>query len=244
MRSPTLDYFLARYYSGPMGRFLSADAPLEDQFAENPQSWNLYGYVRNNPLRFFDPTGSITVCTTEDDPECTPSDDPEGIRFVVTVAEKDPDPEEPADTQIDPLIGLALRGAAVRARQDITDFIKASIATVSGEFIVFKVGARLLSSLQINKITSRNWLKISHTRTWRFGKHKTAGIWRNQLKKRGWTETQIDEAIARGKKFSAQNNVNPANPATRHVHPSTGRSVVVDDVTLEVLHVGGVGFKY
>ena len=92
-----LDYFLARYYSGPLGRFLSPDAPFADQFESDPQSWNLYSYVRNNPLRFVDPTGNITFCATEDDPNCTPSDDPEGYRVVVTVTEKDPDPEEPAE---------------------------------------------------------------------------------------------------------------------------------------------------
>ena len=40
------------------------------------------------------------------------------------------------------------------------------------------------------------------------------------------------------------NKVNPGNSARRYVHPKTGRSVVVDDVTGEVLHVGGDGFKH
>ncbi len=52
-----LDYFGARYFSGPQGRFTSPDEPLSDQFEEDPQSWNLYAYTRNNPLRFTDPTG-------------------------------------------------------------------------------------------------------------------------------------------------------------------------------------------
>jgi RHS repeat-associated protein len=43
-----LDYFGARYFSGAQGRFTSPDAPLADQHPEDPQSWNLYGYVRNN----------------------------------------------------------------------------------------------------------------------------------------------------------------------------------------------------
>ncbi len=34
---------------------------------------------------------------------------------------------------------------------------------------------------------------------------------------------------------------NPANGATRYVNPSTGRS---DNVTREVIHVGGHGFQY
>ena len=56
-----LDYFLARYYSAPMGRFTSPDETLLDQQPNSPQSWNLYPYVRNNPLRFFDPTGATCV---------------------------------------------------------------------------------------------------------------------------------------------------------------------------------------
>lgn len=52
-----LDYFLARYYSASLGRFTGPDAPLLDQSPANPQSWNLYGYVRNNPLVFIDPNG-------------------------------------------------------------------------------------------------------------------------------------------------------------------------------------------
>ena len=56
-----LDYFGARYFSGAMGRFTSPDAPLLDQNPEDPQSWNLYSYVRNNPLIFTDPTGNDCV---------------------------------------------------------------------------------------------------------------------------------------------------------------------------------------
>ena len=52
-----MHYFGARYYSGGQGRFTSPDEPLVDQWEENPQSWNLYNYSRNNPLRFVDPTG-------------------------------------------------------------------------------------------------------------------------------------------------------------------------------------------
>jgi hypothetical protein len=50
--------------------------------------------------------------------------------------------------------------------------------------------------------------------------------------------------MQKGQQFKAVNNVNPGNAATRYVNPQTGRSVVVDDVTREVIHVGGDGFKY
>ncbi len=55
-----LDYFLARYFASTQGRFTSPDAPFADQSADNPQSWNLYSYVRNNPLVMIDPTGRRT----------------------------------------------------------------------------------------------------------------------------------------------------------------------------------------
>jgi len=53
----SLDYFGARYYASTQGRFTSPDAPFADQSADTPQSWNLYSYVRNNPLVIVDPTG-------------------------------------------------------------------------------------------------------------------------------------------------------------------------------------------
>jgi len=58
-----LDYFLARYYSSTQGRFTSTDPIIvtPERFFD-PQQFNLYSYVRNNPLRFIDPTGeTLTI---------------------------------------------------------------------------------------------------------------------------------------------------------------------------------------
>jgi RHS repeat-associated protein len=52
-----LDYFRFRYYSGAMGRWTSPDRPFADQHPADPQSWNLYAYVRNNPINLVDPDG-------------------------------------------------------------------------------------------------------------------------------------------------------------------------------------------
>jgi RHS repeat-associated protein len=52
-----LDWFGTRYLSSAQGRFTSPDKPFADQHPEDPQSWNLYGYVRNNPLRMVDDDG-------------------------------------------------------------------------------------------------------------------------------------------------------------------------------------------
>src|SRR6266850_6300502 len=48
---------LARYYSSSLGRFITVD-PGDDTNPENPQSWNKYAYVRNNPLKTIDPKGT------------------------------------------------------------------------------------------------------------------------------------------------------------------------------------------
>jgi RHS repeat-associated protein len=50
------DYFGARYYASSMGRFTAPDDG-SDQDPSDPQSWNLYSYVRNNPLTHTDSDG-------------------------------------------------------------------------------------------------------------------------------------------------------------------------------------------
>src|SRR5690554_3107271 len=50
-----LYYFNARWYDQSIGRFISED-PVRD-----PNNPNLYTYARNNPLRFIDPTGLISL---------------------------------------------------------------------------------------------------------------------------------------------------------------------------------------
>jgi RHS repeat-associated protein len=54
------DYMHARYYNPMGGRFFSID-PGKDWNPKQPQSWNLYAYVRNNPLNLTDPTGRSVV---------------------------------------------------------------------------------------------------------------------------------------------------------------------------------------
>ena len=52
-----LDYFGARYMSSAQGRFTSPDRVFADQHLGEPQSWNLYAYVRNNPTNLVDDLG-------------------------------------------------------------------------------------------------------------------------------------------------------------------------------------------
>ena len=56
-RETSLDFAEARYYQNLHGRFTAVDPLLASGKSENPQSFNRYVYVLNNPLIFTDPTG-------------------------------------------------------------------------------------------------------------------------------------------------------------------------------------------
>jgi len=63
-----LDNFGKRYFGFSLGRFMTPDPiGVMKQKLIDPQQWNMYAYVRNNPLRFTDPTGMYTC---SDDNKC------------------------------------------------------------------------------------------------------------------------------------------------------------------------------
>jgi hypothetical protein len=72
---------------------------------------------------------------------------------------------------------------------------------------------------------------------------KTPDKLRRQMAARGWTEDAVREAIESGERHPAVNR-ETGKPASRYIHPVTGRSVVIEDVSGEVIHVGGDGFIY
>jgi RHS repeat-associated protein len=57
------DFFQARYFAAPEGRFRSIDPIGIPDDVGDPQQWNKYSYTRNNPLLFTDPTGEKCVWT-------------------------------------------------------------------------------------------------------------------------------------------------------------------------------------
>lgn len=65
-----LDDTLFRQYSSSLGRWPSPDpAGLAATDPTDPQSWNRYAYVRNNPITRVDPSGMIDC--NPDDPFCS-----------------------------------------------------------------------------------------------------------------------------------------------------------------------------
>jgi RHS repeat-associated protein len=64
------DYFGARYYASTMGRFMSPDPLMASAHISNPQSWNRYAYVFNNPLLLIDPNGMDVSSSCATDKYC------------------------------------------------------------------------------------------------------------------------------------------------------------------------------
>lgn len=58
-----LDFAQARYYAPAQGRFTSVDPLLASANSNNPQSFNRYTYVLNNPLAYVDRTGAFPEFT-------------------------------------------------------------------------------------------------------------------------------------------------------------------------------------
>ena len=52
-----LDNFGKRYYGSSLARFMTPDPLLSSGRPWNPQTWNRYSYVLNNPVKFSDPSG-------------------------------------------------------------------------------------------------------------------------------------------------------------------------------------------
>ena len=52
-----LDYFGVRFYANKSCRWISPDEPFADNHITTPQSWNLFSYVRDNPINLFDNDG-------------------------------------------------------------------------------------------------------------------------------------------------------------------------------------------
>jgi RHS repeat-associated protein len=152
-------------------------------------------------------------------------------------------------------IGTAARGGSTAAQAAYKGILATQAATggyqigtgasqiAGGDYEAGTVNV-VAGSLRVSgSIASAGAISQSQA-NWTYGDHKSAQKFHNQMQKRGWPPQQIDEAMTSGNRVPAPNQVNPRNTATRYVHPTTGRSVVVDNVTHEVLHVGGDGFRY
>ncbi|MBX3431169.1 MAG: hypothetical protein KF779_16400 [Hyphomonadaceae bacterium] len=190
---------------------------------------NLYAYVGNDPLNQADPSGMDSVtCTVrvplegEATATCTTTeDDDDDVTITVTVERehrrRDGSTYTTTRTSRDWLPGWLDWIPGLR-----DSVVEGSVESATGLQFTDAPPALPGAANQRFQITP----KIER-----------------QMAQRGWSRQQIREAMHSGRRVRAINQAN-GNPATRYVHPRTGQSVVVDNVTGEVIHVGGPGFRY
>jgi RHS repeat-associated protein len=108
--SSYIDYMHARYYATKSGRFLSPDPVLGNLL--EPQSWNRYAYVLNNPTNFVDPTGMLAQgsygagALRDGNPTCT--ENPDGTVTCSDTWTPEPPPPLPPPPEL-PLSDEVLR---------------------------------------------------------------------------------------------------------------------------------------
>ncbi len=265
-----LDYFGARYYGSSLSRFTSPDVPLNDQYAQDPQSWNLYSYVRNNPLSNIDPNGEDCITTSN-----------QSSSGITVTTEQGGSAETCSGTYVN---GTVDRSSYSYNGRNLGYSFSNDTASGTGTISFGSSqsdnsdwgpgSSNMLGAAQIGRTaTVGNGLGIG---LGVIGAGAGAGIAYGayaggtgliglgigagpalkklpdlanlsdkilrQMVDRGWTKQDIWDTIQNGKAYDAVNKAT-GGPATEYVNPSTGKFVVVDEATRQVLQVSRGGFS-
>ncbi|MGH9656695.1 MAG: RHS repeat domain-containing protein, partial [Bryobacteraceae bacterium] len=109
-----MDFFQARYFTNALGRFNSPDPENAGADPADPQTWNAYAYVRNNPLALIDPSG-LTTCDANgnhcQDTITVTAQPPDPIQLLtveLTNSYNENGDDDPRSPQPHPLITLPL----------------------------------------------------------------------------------------------------------------------------------------
>jgi RHS repeat-associated protein len=87
-----LYFYNARYYDAALGRFVQADTIVPSP--ADPQSFNRYSYVLNNPLKYVDPSGHVECVGFDAAGRCVREPKPEPSRlWVHFTTDQDPWPD-------------------------------------------------------------------------------------------------------------------------------------------------------
>ncbi len=126
----------------------------------------------------------------------------------------------------------------------IPAFVAAGAIGLVGTEIVVGADATATTARVGNTVSASTIEPIENVYDWKLGDFKSEQRWQNQMTGRGWTLEEIDETIANGEQAPAPNRVHPENTATKYIDPKTGKSLVRDDITKEILHIGKAGYDY
>jgi RHS repeat-associated protein len=256
-----LDNFGARYFGSSMGRLLSPDDPFADQDTNDPQSWNLYSYVRNNPLSNVDPDGHDCVYFNDNDQDvylgrgnCQDNSFDHSVYFNQTIDENsfvyDPSNQSLSFGYSDVLGGATLSGVNLSTgdslaafanyfnRDNPQGFISGSALMMAENGIASAIGK--LAGLGVEAyLSARAARAAAATVDFENVSTKIEG----QMLSRGWTRQSIVDTVQQAKESSdihAAINKATGGPATEYIG-STGRFVVIDNTTKQVIQVSDWG---
>ncbi len=252
-----LDYG-SRYYDPALGRFISPDTivPLATQ---GTQAFDRYAYANNNAVRYTDPTGHAAIgdtneggCNTPSSPKCII----DRYGYNSTEIDRELENYHRANPTYDPSTDSSLEGTD----QTIVVLAISRVGCANGglgdcvAWAAVGFATSPVPTVKTNDAVPQNYGNDPANSDcvgcgfkdpqWQFGGNHSNQKWQNQMTSRGWTSEQISEAIVNGQSFPANNFVHPGNQATRYINPNTGRSIVIDNITREVIHIGGDSFGY
>jgi RHS repeat-associated protein len=254
-----LYYMLARPYSPHLSRFPVPD-PLGSIGQTGGPSSNAYTYALNNPTNYLDVDGrEPTRCLFDPLPGLLPGlgGMDEGPKFPpvpsLTTIPFSSFTKEPTLCNMNPEGFCPNLGAGETAQPWLPEKPGAAMPLIETEVDYHPFGGALIRGLgragpSIARMAKRafnaikGWFRRGGTAELQSTVKISPKIAR-QMSARGWTREMIEEAIAKGQRIRAVNKAT-GGPATRYVHPKTGQSVVIDDVTGDVLHVGEPWFRY
>ena len=137
------NYAVNRQYSQSVGRFGSADPYQANSYLVNPQSWNRYSYVENDPIHNVDPLGLVASYPGGMD-SCCSTEHPEGC------GDGESEPTEPKPKKCSINIKTSGRkDSTIDTRSDINpvnlDELGAYTTSVDGGrwFLIFEVQVSL-----------------------------------------------------------------------------------------------------
>jgi len=259
-----LDFFGARYYGSALGRFTSPDEPLFDQDPVNPQSWNLYSYVRNNPLKNIDPFGQDCITTSN-----------QTSSGVAVTTERGGSAETCSGTYVK---GTVNTNSYQYNGTSLSYSFGNDTASGAGTIAFTKYSnddwapgsSNMLGAAQIGRSQAlvNEFMKqaaigavggvagrvigagLDAFLAARAARAAVAAVdvanlsskIVRQMVSRGWTAQEIVETVQNGKAYSVVNKAT-GGAATEYVNSATGKFVVVDNATKQVLQVFKAGFR-
>jgi len=257
-----LDYFGARYYGSNMGRFTSPDDD-SDQAPSDPQSWNLYSYVRNNPLTNTDPDGHDCINTSNLQKDGTVSvtsgtscaSDPGkyGTYVAGTVDTKSltTDGKGSVGYNFTSYDGQSGGGGVIAPNAPYGPL--EGPANIAGANMIGNGGMGMVNMFMKNMAYSAagelvgqgigyglEALGAANAAKRAVDLANLSNKIRRQMVTRGWTAQEIAETVEQGVAHAAENKAT-GGAATEFVNPSNGKFVVVDNATKQVLQVSGEG---